>query len=530
MRKILSVLLLCSAIPFIAGAQTLSNKDKRKMNMLIYEAISNYERYSSLYDINARYGFIDLFESPSTVIYCDLLDRMSTYQEVPVETYVDMLSQMQLVNTEIKRVNRGETVYRDNLWHTEVVCNKTISYLDKNGVWFSSTEYFGQEFLISFDFVYDPVIERCYIAGIKGHMFSEVRPLPNKFWVMQPTKKKNNWLTKTERVSLQDNSVISTYEPVKFNEFNQAFIGYRAKNLVNKNDNVHIKARRTRKKHIVASSDNYDLVNIQYGTSNWRLKFRYAMAYDGLFKVSSPVDFSSQKSTAVEYGADLGITFPLGRSTQFGLYGGAALQTSDILFEKSGISYNYVVNNYIPASSSFNSDDYPVPGLRKYNITAREVVKYQDIVIPVYFAFDHNFGKAVAFTWNLGAKFYINSTISESTYNISGQVNDQSYDKNFSEFLFPSSYTPEQQISLTGGAGFNINLIRRTVFLMLKANYEYSLGNVHTSNENQFMTNSSYPVIYSEKTGNDMATRSFMDCVSYRREGLWIEGGLMFKF
>ena len=108
-------------------------------------------------------------------------------------------------------------------------------------------------------------------------------------------------------------------------------------------------------------------------------------------------------------------------------------------------------------------------------------------------------------------------------------------DRDFTDFLVPSSYVPENVISLYGTAGFNINLVRQIVLLNLRVGCEYGMDNIHTSNENEMYKKNSgsqgiYPLIYSERVGDDVAVRSFMDCVSFKRQSLWLEAGLMFKF
>lgn len=509
------------------------------MNLRLHEAILKYERNSNLYSANSQYEFLELFESPSTPVYCDLMGMIARSQQMEVGEYVRVLSNMQIVESKIKQVKKGESVYKDNEWITNVTFEKTLDYLDNNGVWFSSEEYYGEDFHINVEFAYNPEEDRCYIKGIQGSMSPGKKHLPNKFWVIekQDGKNRDKLLVKSPNTSSTGKSG-AAYEPVKYNTYNQAFIDYEARNVVCRNDNEHISIKKTRNKHIKATAENYELVNLQFKTTNWRVKPRFAFAVGGIYKVSSAVTFTEQKSSASEFGVDFGYTFSLGRSTQFGLFAGVALQKSKISFALNGMTYSYTVHKYDPDNgSNFNEEDMSVDIVRYYNgLSATEGIDYNNLVLPAYIAFDHKFGKALAFTWSVGAKFYFNQATNVQPYTITGSVTQNgvssSINQEFNQFLYPSYYNPDNSISLVGGAGFNINLFRSALFLSIKANYEFGLGNVHSSDENYLYDrySSMYPLIYSTESNKDIATRSFMDCVSFKRQAIWFEGGLMLKF
>lgn len=530
MRRFLFVAVLCIVMPWLTNAQTLTNKERRQMNMRLHDAIRTYERFSSISDTYARYDFLDLFEGNSTRIYCDLMDYISEDHKIDVATYVDRLSKMQSVDITIKEVSKSEPRHDSDGWHTVVMFKKTINCLDTNGVWFSSEEHYGADHNISVEFVYNITEDRCYIIAIDGEMISTTgrSHLPEKFVVVQKPNKENvKFMLKGGDDSLQ------------FNSFGQTF-ATSVKEVIPVNYNYRLK-----KPNVLAQTENYDLVEIRTAPTRWRVKFRYAYALGGIYHVSSPVEFSEQSSSATEMGVDVGFAFSLGRGgSQMGFYTGVSLQESNISFGIDNVDYTYNIYSYTPGNGGFNSDDLnnQINISRKYDdIEIREAVNYKDLVVPAYIAFDHRFGNGLAFTWSVGAKFYFNSSSELDPYHVTGKVTmsdsgvNENIDLRFTEFMYPSYYSHDQAISLIGGAGFNINLFKRMILLSVKANYEYGLENIHTSEENNIHSwNSSggreYPLIYSQSQGKDIATRSFLDCVSYKRQAIWLEGGLIFKF
>ena len=82
MRNLITVsLLLCIWLPVSSVAQTLSNKEKRRINVKLLEAIEQYESNATIYDENTKYAFLELCDSDA-LIYCDLMDH-ATGKKIP---------------------------------------------------------------------------------------------------------------------------------------------------------------------------------------------------------------------------------------------------------------------------------------------------------------------------------------------------------------------------------------------------------------------------------------------------------------
>ncbi|MCI6618281.1 MAG: hypothetical protein MSD82_05445, partial [Prevotella sp.] len=83
--------------------------------------------------------------------------------------------------------------------------------------------------------------------------------------------------------------------------------------------------------------------------------------------------------------------------------------------------------------------------------------------------------------------------------------------------------------SVFGNAGLEIAIVRNSIYLLASAGYEYGLTWTYSSAENQFYGNSQYPYVYYAPYGKDVVFRPFADCMSFRRECIWLNFGLMLK-
>lgn len=520
MKRVLLILLLFVVLPLTTIAQSLSNRARRTIYTDVINAIECYEMSATVRDEGAKYNFLNLFRSPDTRIYCDLMDYYSTDNKIEVLEYLDLLAKKSLVEVEIKNIVKGKPVLKNDGWHVQVSFFKTVNYIDENEVWFSSEQYYDNDYQVTIDFVYDENDRRCYIADIDGRMMSDKKHLPKDFVVLQYNSPKDY------KLKLQDK------KQLVFNEFKQAYV--MPADIRPWNDNIHIKY------DTVAKSLNYNLMKLRYKATPWRAKLRFAYAVDGMYRLTENPNKVQHKSTAYEMGLDLGITFSMGRSTQVGLYSGAAIQNSEISFSLNDMKYTLNGYTYKPQTGvDFNWSDEGSGTTRYYELSATEGVKYTDLVIPLYLGFDHRLANVVTLNWNVGAKMYLNMSTKVTPYHLKGSVKVDNkepdvIDSDYQRFLFPSSYgVPQYSFSLAGSMGLSFNLYKRYIYLNTKAGYEFGLGEVHSSSNSLLydtQTGSHYPLVYSESSEQDVATRSFMDCVSYSRRAIWVEMGLIFKF
>ena len=124
--KILVV--LCLLTPQILSAQTLSNKDKRHINMRLLNLIEQYEGNATMHDDGARYAFKQLFKNPAeTLVYSDLLDY-SAGEMITADKYIEQMGSKENISIKIMDVSKSDYTFQDGLWHVTLSFNKSIIY------------------------------------------------------------------------------------------------------------------------------------------------------------------------------------------------------------------------------------------------------------------------------------------------------------------------------------------------------------------------------------------------------------------
>lgn len=515
--KVLKCLVIATllSVPFVLDAQTLTNRQKRDMNMKLLDLVEKYEMYAAVYDKATVYSFIDLFASKDAEVYNDMLEFPASVP-VSAEDYVKKLSERENVGVVVKNVSHGEYFYEGGAWHSIVTFGKSILYNDANGVLFSSEEFYGKDYSVSMDCVYDAARKRFVIASIDGEMVSDVAHLPQTFDVI-------------ERNTKNDDKLSVGGKPLKFNSFGQAFTPSGA--VRPWNDDVRIR------KTVSASTGNYELMKLDFKYTRFRAKARFSCSAGPAFKVSSPVEFGENKSFGYEAGVDLGFAFPLGRKMTMSVFTGLAYSSGSLSLSVGGYDYSYM-------TTSAGGHPY----IRRYSIDRiTEGVKYDDISVPLYLNFDHKLTADLLLSWNVGAKLYIHGKTSVVPHHVKASVSGDfsgggiasqedalgEIDKDFSAFLFPGSYGRNDfDMSLVAGLSLSYNVYNGLVFAYVKVNYEYGISEMYSSDNKPFYVEDEvFPLVYtSSGGGQNVAVRSLWECISYRRQAFWPELGVMFKF
>lgn len=513
-NRAIIIVLMSLLLPYLSLGQSLTNAERRRMNTRLLNAIETYEVCASMYDRDSKYVFMQLCDSSAT-IYSDLLDY-APGKILPAAEYIDVLHARQNVSAEIKNVSVDRPFWKDGMWHAIARFSKSLTYNDVNNVLFSSTEYYRSDYDLAVDFAYDQNTDLCRIVRIDGEMKTDVKPLPEHFIVI-------------DKNTLNDERVWCGTSHLEFNSFDQAFCHDGM--LRSWHDDVRIKA------DTLARTNVYDMLQLSYRKVHWRAKVHAGISMGSAFKISSPVEFSSSSSSAFEFGVDLGYAIPIGTSLNLGIYTGVAMSTSKISFELGDIDYSYRT-----------SDRSGVEYMRRYEIDkVTEHVEYSDLAVPVYLSFDHKLTRHLSLGWTLGAKFYFSSSLKTEPVHVEGRVYGDyngsiiesqtensfgAFARDYDSFLYPETYGESSTMSITGGLSINYNVLKQNIFVYARAYYEMGLTNVHESSENVYFdaVGRIYPLVYSGRLGTDIATRSFMDCVSFRRQIVWVEMGMMFKF
>ena len=536
MKKLRIVLIACCLVLSLGAVaqQKLTNAEKYKINLKMLELVDRYERAlrtSKRVPFSKR-TFMRLYSSPTDSVYSYLMD-FDPGMQVKISDFANELAARSNFTCSISNVEKGSYDWRDGKWHIPITLEKSVNYsvvsdsrikgIEKSEVPFSTAEYYNQPFKLTLHCYYDPQTGRCSIGSIDGAMESSVPHLPHRFLVVQRSGAKDR------RFKIEG----AQGDTLPFNKQGQAFVKHGE--IKSWHDDVTVSA------DTIAVTRSFDHVKLVSKAAHWRAKARFAVALGSAFNVSGSrlTNLDRKfKSSGYEFGVDFGYTAPLGRASTFGIFTGVGMSISSLSMEcTSHLEYNY-------RAADAKGNVYQ----RYYTINRMsEAVKYNDLVIPLYFNFDHKLYKDLQLEWSLGAKVYINGAVSVTPFTVDGEVRAEYADPNvegsapalgsisgtYERFLLPDSYSRSvADLSLVGGLGFRYNVYKKRLFAFAKFSYEYGVTKVHKSDEASLYNAESriHPIVYSARANANVAPKSFMSCVSYNRQACWLELGLTYKF
>lgn len=535
-RLRIALVTLCLVVSLFAKAQQkLTNAERYKINLRMLELVENYERSlrtSKSFPFSKR-NFMRLYTSPtdSVYVYSDLLD-FNPGSQVKVSSFAEELATRNYLTCKISNVEKGAYEWRNGKWYLPITLEKSVSYSVMNPsrmedpaksiVPFSSEEFYHKPFKITLHCYYDPKTGRSSIGSVDGSIESEVQHLPSRFLVVQRNGDKDR------RFKIEG----APGDSLPFNKNGQAFVASGA--IKAWHDDITISA------DTIAVTPAFDHVKLNSKIAHWRARARFAFALGSAFNVrDSHLGNLNRKykSSGYEFGVDFGYTTPLGNSTTFGIFTGIGMSISSLSMEStSQFKYGYKAAD--PDRNVYQ---------RVYTIKRMsEAVKYSDMIVPLYINFDHKLYKDLQLEWSLGAKFYINGGVNVTPFTVEGDVKAEysdgvegsaqalgSISGQYDRFLLPDTYSRNAvDLSLVGGLGFRYNVYKSRMFVFAKFSYEYGVTQIHKSKEMSLYSPESkiYPIVYSARVNGNVATKSFMSCVSYNRQACWLELGLTYKF
>lgn len=512
------LLVACACLVLSSGileAQSLDNVTRRKLNLAVLNSLDDYQLASAINSKSDRYRFVQLFESPENSVFCDLYNSGDLYRsQVTVTQYADLLmSKCENVNAEISSVRKGNYFCdEESVWHCKVALDKTLTYNDVNGVLFPPFSYSVPPFHLVIDFVYDSAAEKAKIRSIDCLNAVEDFVEMKDYYIVQRNREKKD--------SLRDCQVTIARNPLEFNSFGQA---YAKKGRIEYWD-YDVKVG----KKVLAEDDLYELIVLNYKRKNFRVKARYGMTYGSRYDIRSSSDFSDCASTGKEAGVDFGFSFSCSRRFRVGFYTGVAASYSTLDLAQSNISYAYQTTDNLGVSYS-----------RSYTLNSvTQDLKFMDISVPLYMNLNFRVARGLSLYFDAGAKAYFNMLAEVSPMKIDGSViqsykdrkDVQNINVSTNEFLSPKAFERQKMdYAVFGNAGLEICLAKNSVYLLASAGYEYGLTWVYASNENAFSDSTHFPYVYDAAYGRDVVFRPFADCLSFRRESIWLNFGLMLK-
>lgn len=511
------LIVLCLLLPQLVLAQTLSNKDKRHINMRLLNLIEQYEENATLHNDGARYAFRKLFKDPyQTLVYSDMLDY-SAGQLITADKYIEQMSNKENVSIKIMDVSKSDFLYQDGLWYITLSFNKSVIYTDRNGVLFSSPEYYNADHTIYTQCCYDRNADRCYITKIEGSIESATQHLPERFIVLTSTTKNLDKITKKDK-------------PFQFNSFDQTFID--PKLITSSHEDTIIAP------DSLATGDNYALVDIAYRTTHWRAKVHAGISVGSALNVTSATELNINNSSALEFGFELGYAIPMGKASTFGIYTGAGLSTTKLELGLDDISYSFKT-----------MDSKGIEYTRYYELSKiTEGVSYVDVFVPLSLGLEINLFKSLYLGGYAGGKVYFNGKTKCTPYHMIGRVYGKygsetvtsnaaeaftEIDSDVNQFLaVNSSKRNPIDYSIIGGASLNYGFCKNTIIAFVKCSYEMGLDSIYENNGLPIFDarTNRFPMVYSASLKENIATRSLFSGISYKRQILWVELGVTFKF
>jgi hypothetical protein len=513
MRKGLLLFLVLSLIGPLAEAQTMTRSKERHVNGLILELLEDYEQSVLLYDSGAKRSFLRLFDDREAGIYCDFLESQHLGEVVSISDYADYaLGNVLNTMVEIQDVTKDRPRYTGGAWHWNVSFRKNVRYTDPHEIYFSSSEFIeGGCFLLTMDVVYDEAEDRCFIHSIEGKTDGKAFIPKGKFLVIQETP------------GSRDSLLVNGKHP-SFNRFGQAIVNNGK--VSPGNEDIFLKQK------VLASTDRYDYVEYQFRSKNWRFRPRFATTLGSAFHVTSSDNVVSYHSHAMEYGADLGIAFIHGKRIAVSFNIGAALSTSSIELAANNINYSMEI---LDADRQSYRRSYHI-------LTAIEGIKYQDWVVPAYFSIEAQLMRYVKLLLDIGGNGYVHWKTQINPYHVRGTVEGTSrkatyndINQDFTRFMEPGSYARKRPYDFTAMARLGVDVkLYGPLFVYGKIGYEYGFKDIYSpsSEEASWMNEGDgiYPIVYNAVKDEEVATHSFIHCISLSRRALWLDAGLLIKF
>lgn len=510
MKRLYIIIIYFIFLPAIAYGQILTNIQKRQMNTELLNLLDKYEEYSSFSESHMQYGYLSLFRNPKASVYCDFIASEEFGKTISAEEYAANIADTTIIKTLyppfLRNVRKSDYKFLDGVWHAYLSFDRTISYIDGFGIFFTG------DYNLVLDCEYNFTENYFLISSISGKK-NVGNELPNNAVIVRKTS--NN-----------DDFVSIDGEKLAFNEFNQA-VTHRG-NFSFNDDDVVLKAKEVKK------APKYSIYEFSYLPKKFRLRAYYDFAPFSAYKVDSQVEFSSVKSSGSEFGLEFGYMWRISKRARMGLGIGFGMSMSSLLLTKDNTNYTIVSSDYSKGSDTFSTFN------RNYSLShVTEGISFKDFAVPFYGSWEQSLGKVVAFSLDLGVKIHLNAKTEITPYSIEGSVSNTYVGQSvpfLSEkittadgYLSPSSYKRNvYDVSAFVKGGFDIKLFRM-VFFTLKVGYEKGFTPSFQSAGNSWCseTESIYPVVYSK--GQNMKVRSFIDCISYSRQSIMFEAGIKFK-
>lgn len=376
-----NIILSAALLACISLSATAQQSNIAQQRRAIDEALTTFEDYISMatiLDNETYYNFIDLFESPSVLVYNDLIG-LSTASNIPVNQYAARLSRgVGNKKVLISNVRNEGTSFVDGKWQVKLSFDKRISYIDSCGTYLSSYEYYDSlDYRLTATLYFDPSNNNCKISEIIGKIDSP-KKLEGQFFAFQ-------------RTDPRDDELYYKGKLLKFNSYDQALLIGSRDPIALKNDFNYSNPDMT-----LRPQTNDCQVSMKYKMRRFRLRPHFDFGIGKAFLRDGDEAFTDSKSTGYSFGVDLGVGLSSRRSFSLGLYTGIGLSLSTMDFSYQNNDYSFNTN------ADVDGENY----VRHYkDLNLSQKMKMTEINFPLYLDFDFKIVNSLSLYLDLGARF-----------------------------------------------------------------------------------------------------------------------------
>ena len=518
--------LIISSVVVYAQEAPSPKSLERRMNLMVIDMLMKLEEVSEISSQQDRREFLRLFASEDVPVVCDLFSTNDFLKQIPVSKYVgyyvneDDARRFNALVYEFRDIRKLGWSYEQGKWTCRIMMSKSLNYFDENMVYFPVYEQnpdstdFEMEVLITFN----ESCTECRISEISCSNSPDFNQLDETYYIIR----KNEDPADAKR----DEDIYFDDSFIRYNEFGQAYAP--KKEFVFLDDDVLVTT------NLINSTDRYEYVQFKYKPRRFRLRLRNEYAPFSSYLVSVPEGLSTS-SFAYNIGLDIGYSIPVSIAFKLGIYAGLGVTYSHMSVESAPLSYSYKLSNDV--------GDYT----RTYRLNkVSQNMKFMDLTLPIYITPEFRVHRAVSILLDLGVKLHFNTSPIVSPLYVDGNVSG-TYDDgtnmvgnyglgdisgNYSEFITMAEDSRNPvDISLVGSVGLDVGLYARTLYLQIRAGYEYGLTKSLNSSGREFFDAGEkiFPLTWYGAYEREIVLRSLTDCVSFWRRALWFSLGIMIK-
>lgn len=521
---IIGMTVLGGILPQIVNAQQSRIVMQRLVLDEAISTIEDYETFATIADDEIRYSFENLFVDGNASVYNDLLG-ISNGKTLTVKEYSNALSNgLRNKKATIKNIKKEGILYEDGVWRIKFSFDKTLSYTNKCGVYFSSAEFYDREYHLTANLMYDETTRKCKIESITGSVESK-KKLPESFFAFKTEDKRDNLLTyRNQRMT--------------FNSYGQALLEGPYDRSAFRYSDPDVE--------LIPVLDECNNVSMKYKARKMRIKLHYDLGMGEALDLSDADHLNSYKTSSSSFGIDLGYVFPSKNVVKTGLFVGLGMSQSKMETDFQASDYNYRTD------ADVDGDNYT----RHYaDFNLSQKVKLTELSIPVYADINIKLHQLVSLYFDLGLKANLNiSHKVDKTeggayiYGIYPQYDNLRMDEHWGYNGFGNKSFSDSDLdnadlvgvsSLTvdafGGVGLRFNIPNTPLSIDVGANYQFGfMDMIKPEGERINLTSNTHPsLVYNTISGQSSKEhiRNLSETFSsVKRKSLKLNVGLIYKF